>query len=157
VSGSRQPLAAPLAGKRDCGKPAELELDADGSAVQQIQQLFRLFESDERPTAIVVEPVAPDGMERVHSDLKAQPGGEPSRPPGPAHLISVLLVGESNDNPAGDDPILTSGVDLAVGRRSGQLERNWSPSHSTLWCYARRPSDEPGRGLRGTSTDDPAR
>ena len=40
-------------------------LYADNNAVLQIQQLFKCIHAAERPAAIVVEPVALEGMERV--------------------------------------------------------------------------------------------
>jgi ABC-type sugar transport system substrate-binding protein len=40
-------------------------LDADSNAILQIQQIFKFIHAQERPRAIVVEPVATDGMERV--------------------------------------------------------------------------------------------
>jgi ABC-type sugar transport system substrate-binding protein len=38
---------------------------AESNAVQQIQQLFKAIHAEQRPRAIVVEPVALEGMERV--------------------------------------------------------------------------------------------
>jgi ABC-type sugar transport system substrate-binding protein len=44
----------------------EIELlDADRNAVLQIQQLFKFIHAQERPRALVVEPVAIEGMERL--------------------------------------------------------------------------------------------
>lgn len=40
-------------------------LDADSNAIRQIQQLFKFIHAQERPRAIIVEPVAIDGMERL--------------------------------------------------------------------------------------------
>lgn len=40
-------------------------LDADGNAILQIQQLFKFIHAQDRPRALLVEPVAIDGMERV--------------------------------------------------------------------------------------------
>ena len=40
-------------------------LDADNNAILQIQQIFKFIHGQERPRAIIVEPVATDGMERV--------------------------------------------------------------------------------------------
>jgi ABC-type sugar transport system substrate-binding protein len=40
-------------------------LYADNTAVQQIQQLFKSLHAAERPTAVVVEPLAVEGLERV--------------------------------------------------------------------------------------------
>lgn len=40
-------------------------LDADSNAILQIQQVFKFIHGQERPRAILIEPVATDGMERV--------------------------------------------------------------------------------------------
>jgi ribose transport system substrate-binding protein len=40
-------------------------LDADSNAILQIQQIFKYIHAQDRPRAIVVEPVATEGMERV--------------------------------------------------------------------------------------------
>lgn len=44
----------------------EIELlDADSNAILQIQQIFKFIHGQERPRAVLVEPVATEGMERV--------------------------------------------------------------------------------------------
>lgn len=110
---------------------ARLKLDvevlyAEMSAVLQIQQLFKFVHATERPRAIIVEPVAADGLDRVAQKAAAA---------GIAWGILNSTVGyvEELRRQYPNLPVFAVGSDqVEIGRIQGRQMRTLLPSGGTV-------------------------
>jgi ABC-type sugar transport system substrate-binding protein len=101
-------------------------LDADRNAVLQIQQIFKFIHAQERPRAIIVEPVAIEGMERVAQKAAAAGIG-----------IGLLNVVGANVDALRRQypqlPIFTLGSDqVEIGRMQARQMRLLLPGGGTV-------------------------
>jgi ribose transport system substrate-binding protein len=100
--------------------------EADGNAVLQIQQLFKFIHAQDRPRALVVEPVSLDGMERVAQ--KAAAAGV-----GMALLNCAVPYVETLRAQHRTLPIFTLGSDqVEIGRLQGRQIRRLLPAGGTV-------------------------
>ena len=102
-------------------------LDADGNAILQIQQIFKFIHAaQERPRAIIVEPVAIEGMERVTQ--KAAAAGI-----GVALLNTTVGYVEALRRQHPQLPIFVLGSDqVDIGRMQGRQMRLLLPTGGTV-------------------------
>ena len=102
-------------------------LDADGNAILQIQQIFKFIHAaQERPRAIIVEPVAIEGMERVTQ--KAAAAGI-----GVALLNTTVGYVEGLRKEYPQLPIFMLGSDqVEIGRLQGRQMRLLLPHGGTV-------------------------
>jgi ABC-type sugar transport system substrate-binding protein len=99
---------------------------ADNNAIRQIQQLYKFIHAEERPKAIVVEPVAIEGMERVAQ--KAATAGI-----GWAILNCTVPYLDDLRRQVPSLPIFALGSDqVEIGRLQGRQMRILLPSGGTV-------------------------
>jgi ABC-type sugar transport system substrate-binding protein len=101
-------------------------LFAEMSAVLQIQQIFKFIHAPDKPKAIIVEPVAADGLDRVAHKAAAA---------GIAWAIMNATVGyiEALRRQFPDLPIFTVGSDqLEIGRIQGRQMRTLLPNGGAI-------------------------
>jgi ribose transport system substrate-binding protein len=117
---------------------------AGNNAVQQIQQLFKVLNAEERPRAVIVEPVALEGIERVaHKAALA----------GVGWCVLNCTVGyiDSLRRQAPTVPVLAVGSDqVEIGRIQGRQMRILLPAGGTV-LYIQGPftATAAGERLRG--------
>jgi ABC-type sugar transport system substrate-binding protein len=119
--------------------------EADGNAVLQIQQLFKFIHAQERPRALVVEPVSLDGMERVAQKAAAAGVGI-----GLLNCTVSYVAALRAQHVA--LPIFVCGSDqLEIGRMQGQQMRRLLPEGGTaLYIQGPNASSAARERLQGT-------
>ncbi len=101
-------------------------LDADSNAILQIQQLFKFIHAPDKPRAMVVEPVATEGMERVTQ--KAAAAGI-----GVGILNSTAAYVEVLRKQYPQLPLFMLGSDqVEIGRMQGRQMRMLLPGGGTV-------------------------
>ena len=101
-------------------------LDADSNAILQIQQIFKFIHAQEKPRAVVVEPVAIEGMERLAQ--KAAAAGI-----GIALLNTTVNYIEGLRRQYPQLPIFVLGSDqVEIGRLQGRQMRSLLPSGGSV-------------------------
>ena len=122
-------------------------LYADNNAVLQIQQIFKFIHAEHRPGAIVVEPVAVEGMERVVQ--KAASVGI-----GTAILNTTVAYVDRLRGEFPTLPIFAVGSDqVEIGRLQGRQMQALLPSGGTV-LYIQGPRNSPVAGERLKGTQD---
>jgi|SRR5262245_18347714 len=120
-------------------------LDAENNAVLQIQQLFKPIHSSERPRALVVEPVALEGMERLATKAAAASIGT-------AILNCTVPYIDGLRSTYPSLPIFAIGSDQTeIGRLQGRQIEALLPFGGTV-LYVQGPPNTPvvAERLRGT-------
>lgn len=113
----------------------EIELlDADRNAVLQIQQIFKFIHGQARPRAIIVEPVAIEGMERVAQKAVAAGIGI-----GLLNVVGANVDALRKQQP--QLPIFTLGSDqVEIGRTQARQMRVLLPAGGTV-LYMQGPTN----------------